>query len=221
MMVVVFNLWQLILKGGPMMWPIILLSVIALAIGMERFFYLSATERILKGQKVNLLRSLQQDTIKNTLSLCEASPSVLSRILRAAILKFGHSSEIIKTAMEEVFVYEAHQLRERMGILSFIINTSVLIGVLGTVIGLALVFHSVQMRSNVLNSLSVGEMSVGIWQALFSTIAGLMVCILSYSIYSFCNSRINNIIADLRMSMTSTVHVLVQLAELKEPSAEA
>lgn len=218
MMVVVFNLWQLILKGGPMMWPIILLSIVALAIGMERTAFLSSIEKQLKDQRNALIRSLQQEGIKKTLSLCESSTGPLSRILKAAILKFGNSPEVIKTAMEEVFSYEAYRLKERMGLLSFIINASVLIGLLGTVIGLAVVFHAVQLRSNILNPLSVGELSVGIWQALFSTIAGLMVCILSYSIYSFCNSRINNIIADLQISMASATNILVQLAELKEPS---
>jgi biopolymer transport protein ExbB len=218
MMVIVYNVWQLVLKGGPMMWPIILLSIIALAVGMERIAYLSAAERLFKGHKINLMRSLQQDGIKHTLSLCESSPSIFSRILKAAILKFGHSSDIIKTSMEEVFIYEAYRLRERMSILAFVMNVSVLTGLLGTVIGLAVIFHSIQIRSNVLNPLSVGDMAVGIWQALFSTIAGLLVCILSYAIYSFCTSRINNMIADLQISMMQALNTLVQLAELKEPS---
>jgi biopolymer transport protein ExbB len=220
MMVVVFNLWQLILKGGPMMWPIILLSMVALAIGMERTAYLSSMEKLLKAHKLNLMRSLQQESIKHTLGLCETYQSPFSRIFKTAILKFGNSSDVIKTAMEEVFVYEVYRLKERMSMLVFAINASVLIGLLGTVIGLTVVFHAVQARSNVLNPLSVGDVSIGVWQALFSTVAGLMVCILSYSIYSFCTSRINNIIADLQISMTQITHMLVQLAELKEPSKD-
>ncbi len=218
MMVVIFNLWQLILKGGPMMWPIILLSIVALAVGMERVVHLSSMERLFKAQKINLMRSLQQEKIKHTVNLCESYQSPFSRIFKAAILKFGNSSEVIKTAMEEVFIYEAYRLRERMSILSFAINASILMGLLGTVIGLTVVFHSVQSRSNVLNPLSVGDLSAGIWHALFSTIAGLMVCILTFSIYSYCNSRINNMIADLQISMAQILHVLVQLAELNEPS---
>ena len=214
MMVVIFNLWQLILKGGPMMWPIILLSVVALAVGMERIFFLSSIEKLLKAHKKNLMRSLQQESIRHTLTLCESYPGPFSRIFRAAILKFGNTSEIIQTAMEEIFIYEVHRLKERMQILSFVINASILIGLLGTVIGLTVVFHSISIRSNALNALSVGDMAIGIWQALFSTIAGLVVCILSFSMYSFCISRINNIIADLQITMAQIVHILVQLAEL-------
>jgi len=102
------------------------------------------------------LRSLQQESIKHTLNLCESLQSPLARIFKSALLKFGNSSEVIKTAIEEVFVYETYRLKERMSILSFIINASVLIGLLGTAIGLTVVFHAVQARSNVLNPLSVG-----------------------------------------------------------------
>ncbi|MEI7999026.1 MAG: MotA/TolQ/ExbB proton channel family protein [Candidatus Omnitrophota bacterium] len=214
MMVVIFNFWQLILKGGPMMWPIIILSVVALAVGMERMIYLSSVERTLKAQKVNLMRSLRQEKIKHTLILCESGQDSFSRILKAALLKFGNSMEVIKASMEEIFIYETHRLKERVYILSFIVNASVLIGLLGTVIGLTIVFHSISMRANALNPLSVGDMAVGIWQALFSSIAGLTVCILSFSVYSFCIARINNIVADLQIAMAQIAHVLVQLAEL-------
>ncbi len=215
-MVAVFNLWQLILKGGPMMWPLILLSIIALAIGLERLFYLSSLEKILKVHKANLFNSLQKEKIKQTLSVCESYQSPFSRVFKAGLLKFGSSSEVIKTAMDEVFIYETHRLKERMGILYFIVNVSVLIGLLGTVVGLTVVFHSIQVRSNVLNPLSVGDVAVGIWQALFSTVVGMMVCILTYSIYSFCISRINNVIADLQISISQTTHMLVQLGQLND-----
>ncbi len=221
MMVVVFNLWQLILKGGPMMWPILLLSIVSLAIGIERLRFLASADRLFKAHKADLMRSLQQDSIKQSLGLCESYQSSYSRIFKAAILKFGNSAEVIKTAMDEVFIYETHRLKERMSILIFIINASVLIGLLGTVIGLTVVFQAVQMRANVLNPLSVGDMSVGIWQALFTTIAGLIVCILSYAMYSFCSSRINNLIADLQISMAQLLHMLVQLAELNDTSKDS
>ena len=196
------------------MWPIIFLSVVALAVGIERVFYLSKTQKLLKAHQSQLMRSLQEDSIKHTVNLSETLHSPFSRIFKAAILKFGNSSEVIKTAMEEIFVYEVHRIKERMNILLFAVNASVLMGLLGTVVGLTIVFHSVSIRSNVLNPLSVGDMAQGIWQALFTTVAGLLVCMLSFSMYSFCMSRINDITADLKMSMSKIVHILVQLAEL-------
>jgi len=221
MMVVAFNLWQLILKGGPMMWPIILLSVVSLAVGIERLRFLASMDKLVKAHKADLMRSLQEETIKQSLVLCETYQSPFSRIFKAAILKFGNSADVIKTAMEEVFTYEVHRLTERMSVLVFIINASVLMGLLGTVIGLTVVFHAVQVRANVLNPLSVGDMSVGVWQALFTTVAGLIVCILSYSIYSFCSARIANTVADLKLAMVQLSHVLIQKTELNEASRDS
>ncbi|MBF0489834.1 MAG: MotA/TolQ/ExbB proton channel family protein [Candidatus Omnitrophica bacterium] len=220
MMVIVFNFWQLILKGGPMMWPILVLSMVALAVGMERIKFLSSAETLIKEHKSHLMRSLRHDGIKKTLTLCESYSSAFSRMFKAGILRFGNSSEVIRTSMEEVLVYEIHRLKERMSILSFIMNASVLVGLLGTVIGLTVVFHAISARSNVLNPLSVGEMSAGIWQALFTTIAGLVVGIFSYSFYSFCVVRINNVIADLQLSMVQTLQALVQLAEFNQTGKE-
>lgn len=216
MMVAFFNLWQLILKGGPMMWPLMLLSIVALAVGLERLFFLSALEKLWKAHKITLMESLHKANLKETLVKCESLESPFSHILKSGLLKFGQSTDVIKTAMEEVFIYEIHRLKERMSILYFIINASVLVGLLGTVIGLTVVFHSIQVRSNVLNPLSVGDVAVGIWQALFSTVVGLMVCIFTFSIYSFCTSRINNIIADLQISKSQIIHVLVQLAQAND-----
>ncbi len=213
-MVTIFNVWQLILRGGPMMWPLILMSVVALAVGIERLVFLSSLEKLGKIHRINLMNSLQKESIKHTLSICESYDSPFSRIFKAALLKFGSSADVIKTAAEEVFVYEAYRLKERMSILYFIINLSVLIGLLGTIIGLTIVFHSIQIRSNVLNPLSVGDVTLGVWQALFSSVAGLMVCILSFSVYSFCVSRINNIVADLQIAMAQTVHIMVQMSQL-------
>ena len=216
MIVAVFNLWQLILKGGPMMWPLILLSIAALAVAMEKIVYLSSIEKVWRVHKGKVFQSLQKESIQQTLSLCESLKNPFGRIIKAGLLKFGNASDVIKTAMEEAFLYESYRLKERMSILNFVMNVSALIGLLGTVIGLTTVFHSIQVRSNVLNPLSVGDVSVGIWQALFSTVLGLMVCILSFSAYSFCASQINNLIADLQITMAKALQVLAQRDQLNE-----
>lgn len=213
MMVAVFNLWQLIIKGGPMMWPILLMSVVALAVAIERIKYFTLTEKALRLHRVNLMRSLREEGVKQALVLAETYQGIFSRIFQAAVLKFGNSADVVRTAMEEVFVQEEHHLRSRMNILVFIMNASVLLGLLGTVVGLTAVFHAVQVRSNVLNPLSVGDVSAGVWQALLTTILGMVVCLLSYAVYSFCSARISDIIVDLRTSMAQLNHMLARLSE--------
>jgi biopolymer transport protein ExbB len=220
MNVVVMNAWQILVKGGPMMWPILLLSIMAMAIGINRLRILGVIERELASERNALLESLRQGGLKETLRLCEHKPGILSGILKAGILRFGSSRDVIKGAMEEVFDYEAARLKEQMDLLSLIINVAPLMGLLGTVNAMTVVFHAVVIRSNVLSPLTAGELASGIWQALLTTAAGLVVGILSFAVYGFCATRINAVVGYVGRFMTETTNVLQQLSELKRNASE-
>lgn len=216
MNIVVMNAWQIVLKGGPMMWPILLLSITALAIGINRMMLLTKTERKLLVDKQILLESLRQGRLKDTMRLCESQDGILSGILREGILKFGSSRDLIKGSMEEIFEHETSKIKEHMGILSAIVNIAPLVGLLGTVNAMTVVFHAVVIRSNVLNPLTAGELATGIWQALLTTAAGLLVAILSYAVYTFCAMRINVIIVHIERLIVEMTNILQQLSELKD-----
>jgi len=220
MTVVVMNAWQILFKGGPMMWPILLLSIVALAIGIDRLVFLASAERGLSSEKETLLASLRQGNLKETLRLCEEGRGMLGAILKAGILKFGSSRELVKGSMEEVFDQTAGQLRKHMDVLALIVNAAPLMGLLGTVNAMVVVFHAVQIRSNVLNPLTAGELASGIWQALLTTAAGLLVGILSYAVHSFCAMRVNAAVSFIERSMTEMTNVLGQLSELKRTVQE-
>ena len=116
--------------------------------------------------------------------------------------------------MEQVAGFEVYALKQRLGLLSFIINAAPLMGLLGTTTALCVVFHAAQMRANALNPLSLGDMSSGIWQAMVVTSAGLAVGIISFAIYSFTVSRINNVIAHFEQTINETAGVLHAVSEL-------
>ena len=203
-----------------MMWPILLLSIVAMAIAINRLMALAAAERQLSLDKQILLESLRQGRLKETLHLCEGRHGAVAAVLKAAILKFGASRDLIKGSMEEVFDYEVLRLRKHMDVLVLIVNAAPLMGLLGTVNAMVVVFHAVQIRSNVLNPLTAGELASGIWQALLTTTAGLVVAIFGFAMYSFCAMRINAVVSYIERSMTEIANVLQQLSELKRASQE-
>ena len=220
MTVVVMSAWQIFFKGGPMMWPILLLSIVALAIGINRLMVLIPLEGRLSLERQTLLESLRQGNLKDTLRLCQEKSGLLAGVLKAGILKFGASRDLIKGAMEEVWDYEAPQLKKHMAILALIVNAAPLMGLLGTVNAMIVVFHAVQIRSNVLNPLTAGELASGIWQALLTTVAGLVVGILSFAMHGFCAGRVNAVVAGVEHAMAQMTNVLQQLAELKRLDQE-
>jgi len=122
--------------------------------------------------------------------------------------------------MEQAAAFEIHALKQRLHLLAFIPNAAVLLGLLGTTNALCVVFHAAQMRSSALNPLSLGDMSSGIWQALLTTSAGLSVGIITFAIYNFTASRVNDLIVAFDQSISEATELLQALAQLDRHTGE-
>lgn len=211
------NGWGILLKGGPMMWPIFLLSLLAITVGIEKFLFLGRLERDIRNFKGVFFKAVRENRMKDALFICEENIFGLGAICKAGLMKFGSSVDSIKASMIEAAGFEIHVLKQRLNLLAFIVNAAPLLGLLGTATALCVVFHAAQMRSNALNPLSLGDMSSGIWQALLTTSAGLLVGIVSFAIYSFTASRVNEVIASFEQTISETVGVLQAVSELDRP----
>lgn len=207
--------WKMFLMGGPLMIPILLCSIFALSIIIERWLYFSSAGQATKTIKEGIFEHLQTNNIKESLLLCENHPSALTRILKAGILKFGGTSEEIKGAMEEASLFEVPQLERKLPALLTISHTAPLLGFLGTVVGIANILMAIEARSNSLNPLSFADLSGGIWQALITTIAGLIVAIPGFLFYNFFVSRVNELVLEMERGATELLHLLTQLSDAR------
>ena len=214
MTVVFINAWGILLKGGPMMWPIFLLSIVAMTVGIEKFLLLNAIEENIKKFRPVFFKAVQDNRMKDALGICEDNAFGLGNICKAGLLKFGSSVDLIKASMEQAAGFEVHALKQRQSLLAFIVNAAPLLGLLATTTSLCVVFHAAQMRSNALNPLSLGDMSSGIWQAFVTTSAGLSVGIISFAIYSFTVSRVNDVVITFEQTISETVSTLQTVSEL-------
>jgi biopolymer transport protein ExbB len=195
------------------MWPIFLLSILAISVGIEKFIFLSSVEQNIRKFKPIFFKAVQANRMKEALGICEENAFGLGNICKAGLMKFGSSVDLIKASMEQAAVFEIHVIKQRLGLLSFIVNAAPLLGLLGTTTSLCVVFHAAQMRSNALNPLSLGDMSSGIWQALLTTSAGLSVGIVGFAIYCFTASRVNGVILSLEETISEVVGVLQAVSE--------
>jgi len=214
MIVVFMNAWGILLKGGPMMWPILILSILAITVGIEKFLFLNSVEQNIRKFKPLFFKAIKENRMKDALIICEENILGLGNICKAGLMKFGFSVDLIKAAMEQVAGFEIHALKQRLNLLAFIVNAAPLMGLLGTSASLCVVFHAAQMRANALNPLSLGDMSSGIWQALLTTSAGLSVGIISFAIYSFTVSRVNDVIVSYEQTIVETISVLQAVSEV-------
>ena len=200
---------ELIKAGGLLMWPIILCSIIAMAIIGERFWSLreikivpkNLVAKVWQWQKVGHLDKKRIQDLRNS--------SPLGMVLAAGLVNRNHSREIMKESIEETGRHVAHDLERFLNTLGTIASISPLLGLLGTVIGMIKVF-------TVITSLGVGDPSIlseGISEALITTAAGLSVAIPSLMFHRFFRGKIDGLIITMEQEALKMVEVMHGIRE--------
>lgn len=191
--------------GGPTMWPLLLFSIVALAIAGERFWSLQ-TRRIAPKGLVNQVWQWEQAgqlDARRIQDLRRASP--LGRILAAGLANRRHDRAIIKESIEEVGRHVAHDLERFLGALGTIATASPLLGLLGTVLGMIRIF-------SVVSTEGVGDpglLAGGIAEALITTVTGLFIAIPSLILYRFFRSRVDDLIITMEQEALKMVEIMV------------
>lgn len=207
------NLLDLIKSGGPIMIPILLCSFFALTIILEKLYYFSFVRKNTVQLKVKVFDYVKSNKTKEALELCENNPTPLAKILKAGLIKFGASREEIKESIEEASLFEVPKLEKGLTALSTIAHLAPLLGLLGTVVGVAVSFHSIQLRAAALNPLTPADLTFGVWQALITTIAGLIVAIPAYLTYNYFVSQAGAFILEMERGATELINLLCHLTE--------
>ena len=204
---------DIINKGGPVMILLIVCSIFALAIILERFWLLYKMRvdagRFLEG----IVDILKRQRTKQAIEACDKSPHPIGLILKAGILKFGRSREEIKEAMEDASLYEVPRMERNLGLLATLAHISPLLGLLGTVMGLVRCFQTIQLKSVGFQPVSPGDLAGGIWEALITTVAGLAIAIPTFVAYNYLVNRINSFILDMERSATELLNFLTEKGE--------
>ena len=197
-----------LIKGGPMMLPILLCSVIAAAIVIERFIYLRSIKMNTRKFIGEISYALKRNRADEAIAMCDQSPGPLPRVLKAGILKYDRSRQEMKEAIEDAALHEIPRLEKNVGILATIAQISPLLGFLGTVIGMVEVFQGIQAKSGVVSAVTAADISSGVWQALISTVAGLVVAIPVITAYNYFVYKFNYIVREIEISATDLVGIL-------------
>ncbi len=197
-----------IIRGGPVMIPILLCSVLALAITLERFIYLRKVKLDTNKFMSEVSDSLKRNRAMDAISICEQTPGPLPNVLKAGILKYDRTRSEIKEALEDAALREIPRLEKNINVLATIAHVSTLLGLLGTVIGMIEVFQKIQEKAAALSPVTLAYLSAGIWQALIATAAGLIVAIPTLTAYNYLVSRVNDFMLQMEISATDLVNIL-------------
>ena len=204
------SLWQMFLAGGPVMWPILLCSIFAMAIILEKFWHVNKISIDMQQFLGSVLDKMKHHQVKEALEICEKTKSPISHILKAGILKYDRPRPQIKEAIEDASLYEIPRLEKNLSMLATIAHISPLLGLLGTVTGMVRCFQTIQAKATSFHPVSPGDLAGGIWEALLTTVAGLIVAIPTFIAYNYLVSRINSFILEMEKASTELVNFLTE-----------
>jgi biopolymer transport protein ExbB len=207
-------MWEMIEKGGPLMGHIILCSVIAFAVFIERMWFLRK-EKINAEKFVEKISDLiRRNRIVEAIDVCNTTPGPVSRILKMGILRHDRTREEIREAIQDAGLYEVPRLEKNIGILATVAHISPLLGLLGTVTGMVGAFQVIQQQAVSMMPVNPGDLAGGIWEALITTVAGLSVAIPTYVAYNYLVSNVDGFVFDMEKSATEIMNVLAVKREI-------
>lgn len=209
-------MWDIIQKGGSMMYLIILSSILAFGVVIERIYSLNKA-RIDAGKFMDdITNILKRNKIIEAIEMCNRTPGPIAHIIKAGILKHDRSRPEIKEAIEEAAQLEIPRLERHLPILATIAHIAPLLGLLGTVTGMIRSFQVIQAKALAMAPVNPGDLAGGIWESLLATVAGIAVAIPTYVIYNYLVSQVDTMIYDMERSSTDLVNLLTSRRDTYE-----
>jgi biopolymer transport protein ExbB len=184
---------EYIRSGGPVMIPILLASMVAMATTLERLWALRRDRILPRSFRREVVELIRQQRWGDALAACRRRDVAASRVIEIAVVHRGEARERIKERMEEIGRREASEMERNLPLLGTIGSVATLLGLLGTVGGMILTFQVIGSS----DTPDVGAMAVGISQALVCTFGGLCVAIPSVLSNRWLLSRVDMLTVDL------------------------
>ncbi|MDZ7316380.1 MAG: MotA/TolQ/ExbB proton channel family protein [candidate division KSB1 bacterium] len=197
-----------------MMIPLAFCSFIALAILFERLMVLRKIQINTRTFVLQVKNMLLRGRLRDAIELAKRTPGPIAKITAAGLAKHDRPREEIKDAIESAAQTEVYLLEKNLGVLGTIAAVAPLIGFLGTVTGMIKAFMQVQSLGG---NVDAGVLAGGIWEALITTAAGLVVGIPSLIFYNWLQSKVEHHVFEMQQSSTELMDTLLEKDNHEDP----
>jgi biopolymer transport protein ExbB len=212
---------KLFREGGPVMYPLLIFSILGLVFIIERFIALRRAKINVNEFLAKIRKALIANrSIKDAIKVCEDYKGPVPSIMKAGLLKYGEPKEDIEKTIENAALFEMGRLERNLVWLATIANVSPLLGFFGTVAGMIKSFDALA-EAGLSNP---GLVAAGISEALITTAAGLAVAIPAQLAYNFFMSKINKFVRDIEISTNMLIETFGEMQRSgisPEPAAAA
>lgn len=202
------GLFSLLQQGGWLMAVLFVCSVVAIGIFFERMLYYKRCRLNVSEFLAGVLALVRRQSYNEAIQRCEEGHGPVVYVVRTAIYKRHLPAAELREIVREIAQLEIPHLEANVSLLGTIGYVAPLIGLLGTVTGMIEAFVQINRTSG---TASVGELSQGIYTALITTAAGLVVAIPCYLAHNFLVAQVHGLIADMERAGIETIHTLTDL----------
>ena len=189
------SLLELLLKGGPIMYPLALLFTISVFLLVERYIYIKRASRSGKNFMNSMRDVINSNNLEAAKALCKNADNPQARMVAKGISKIGMPYKDIEDAMENVGKIEVYKLEKNLNVLGIIAGIAPMFGFIGTILGVIKIFYSISLTNNI----SIGAISGGLYEKMITSATGLSIGIFSFIAFHWLNIMVNKTIQKMEI----------------------
>lgn len=199
------NLMDLALKGGIILIPIVILFAIAIYLLVERYLTIKKASKLDQDFMSNIKDMVLNDNLAGALKMCEKTDSPIARMIAKGLSRVGKPLKSIEVAIENVGKLELYRLEKGLPFMATISGAAPMIGFLGTVTGMITALRDLASKGDAINA---GSLSTGIYEAMVTTVAGLIVGIFAYISFNILTTMIEKVVYKMEASSVDFFDIL-------------
>ncbi|HHT52669.1 MAG: MotA/TolQ/ExbB proton channel family protein [Bacteroidales bacterium] len=185
--------------------PLYIMFFLAIYIFVERWLTLNKASKEERNFMNNIKDFIHDGKVDSALALCKGNDTPLARMIEKGLTRIGKPLEDIATAIENTGKLEIQRLEKSVPYLATIAGAAPMLGFLGTVVGMVVAFHNMEANANNVN---IADLAGGIYTAMITTIAGLVVGVIAYILYNVIVTRISSVVYVLEAKTTEFMDLL-------------
>lgn len=189
------NLWEMFQYGGPIMYVLVAMLAFALYLLIERSVTLKAALKEDNSFMNRIKDYIYEGKVDSALKLCKETNTPTSRMVEKGLSRLGRPMSDVLIAIENVGNLEVAKLEKGLVFIASISGGAPMLGFLGTVTGMVTTFYNMSLNNS--GTIQIGDLSVGMYQAMVTTIGGLIVGIIAYFAYNYLVARVESVIRKL------------------------
>ena len=207
------SLWSMFTRGGPLMWVLLALSILAIYLIGRKWWTIKNASKIDPHFMQDIRDYLTDGKTKSAITLCRKYDNPVARMIETGINRMGRPMADIQSAIENIGNVEVARLEKGLPLLATIAGGAPMIGFLGTVMGMVQAFFNMSKAGN---NIDITLLSGGIYTAMLTTVGGLIVGIIAYFGYNWLTSRVGDLVYKMESSTMEFIDIVIN----EEPSQE-